>query len=82
MNQGTYITEKEYSKLLRVPFEDMEVYIPQGYDSYLRRQFGDYMQLPPIEKQKSEHNVIPAPFTPCDHSEILHWEQRGETTQE
>jgi lipopolysaccharide cholinephosphotransferase len=47
---GTYIKEKEYSNLIRVPFEDMEVYIPQGYDSYLKRQFGNYMELPPVEK--------------------------------
>ncbi len=82
IRQGTYITQKEYSKLIRVKFEDTEVFIPQGYDSYLRRQFGDYMQLPPLEKRVSAHNVIPDPFTPCDHIEILQWEKRAETNQE
>lgn len=82
LKRGTYIKEKEYSTLIKMKFEDMEACIPQGYDNYLKRQFGNYMQLPPIEKRVSEHNVIADPFTPCDHIEILQWEKRAETTQE
>jgi lipopolysaccharide cholinephosphotransferase len=50
--------------------------IPKGYDSYLKRQYNDYMKLPPVEKRKSPHNVIPDPFKPCEHSEILFWNDR------
>jgi len=32
--------------------------IPVGYDEYLKMAFGDYMQFPPKEKQKPEHNVV------------------------
>ena len=32
--------------------------IPKNYDSILRRCYGDYMQLPPIEKQEASHNII------------------------
>ena len=32
--------------------------IPQGYDVYLRTAFGDYMKLPPKEKQKPHHDAI------------------------
>lgn len=74
---GTYVTQQELSSLLRVKFEDMEVYVPQGYDSYLKRQYGDYMKLPPVEKQRGHHSVVPPdPFTPCEHSEILYWKDR------
>lgn len=79
LNLSTYITHKEYETLLRTRFEDMEVYIPQGYDRYLKRQYGDYMQLPPVEKRVSNHNVIVDPFRPCDHSEVLQWEKRGDS---
>jgi lipopolysaccharide cholinephosphotransferase len=74
--QGTYITAREYSILTRTKFEDMEVYIPKAFDSYLGRQYGDYMQLPSIEKRISGHNVEGDPFTPCEHTEILNWKDR------
>jgi lipopolysaccharide cholinephosphotransferase len=76
MKLGTYITKGEYETLLRTKFEDTEVYIPRGYDSYLRRQYGDYMQLPPVEKRLSNHDVSADPFTPCNHKEILYWQQK------
>ena len=79
MNLGTYITKKEYGSLIRSPFEDMEVYIPKLYDSYLKRQYGNYMQLPPAEKRVSNHKVLVDPFVPCNHSEILYWEKRNDS---
>jgi len=75
---GTYVKEKECASLIRVKFEDMEVYVPKGYHSYLKRQYGNYMQLPPVEKRVSNHDVIVNPFTPCNHSEILQWGKRKE----
>ncbi|MBD0284773.1 MAG: LicD family protein [Bacteroidota bacterium] len=74
----THILKKELSKLIRTKFEDMEVSIAQGWDSCLKRQFGDYMQLPPAESRTSPHRVLTNPFTPCDHSEILHWQSRND----
>jgi lipopolysaccharide cholinephosphotransferase len=72
--RSTYKTEKELSHLIRVQFEDMEVFIPQGWDSTLKRQYGDYMKLPPLQAQKGHHGAeLPDPFTPCKHKEILHW---------
>lgn len=50
-----------------VPFEDITVAIPMGADGYLRRVFGDYMQLPPEEGRVAKHDVVYAnlnePFT-------------------
>ena len=37
------------------PFADTEIRVPIGYDEYLKSVFGDYMQLPPVEKRISDH---------------------------
>lgn len=37
------------------PFEGITIDLPVGYDEYLRQYFGDYMQLPPVEKRQSHH---------------------------
>lgn len=75
-----YIKGKEIEKLEKVPFEDMEVYIPQGWDACLKRQYGNYMKLPPVEQQIPLHGAdLPDPFTPTEHSEILHWKDRKRT---
>ena len=39
-------------------FEGYDMPIPKGYDQYLKMAFGDYMKLPPMEKQIPEHNVV------------------------
>ena len=41
-----------------VTFEDAVVAAPSGADGYLRNVYGDYMQLPPPEKQISHHVII------------------------
>ena len=38
-------------------FEGMSVPLPKGYDVYLRTAFGDYMQLPPEDKQVPHHDL-------------------------
>lgn len=37
-------------------FEGEKYRIPVGYDAWLRSIYGDYMQLPPIEKRVSHHS--------------------------
>ncbi len=39
-------------------FEDIQIYGVQDYNSYLNALYGNYMQLPPIEKQKSHHDYL------------------------
>lgn len=46
---------KAFKNKIYVPFEDTEMPIPEGYDAYLKVAFGDYMKLPPKEKQKAHH---------------------------
>lgn len=37
-------------------FSGVLVKLPIGYDSYLKQCYGDYMQLPPVEKRIYEHS--------------------------
>lgn len=57
---GPHYMQNEYPKeyfesALRVDFEGYKMPIPVGYDGYLKMAFGDYMKLPPVEKQKCHH---------------------------
>lgn len=48
------IWPKEYfSSGIKTKFEDTYVILPNGYEKLLRANFGDYMQLPPIEQRMS-----------------------------
>lgn len=44
-----------YDPAIKKSFEGHEFYVPNNYDAWLRRFFGDYMSLPPEEKRKSHH---------------------------
>lgn len=41
---------------IEVPFEDFYIKIPKEYHEYLRHEYSDYMQLPPLEKRISNHS--------------------------
>lgn len=72
-----YKTSKELKKFVQLQFEDMKAWAPAEWPSYLRRQYGDYMQLPPEESRIGMHSIqVADPFTPCNHTEVLHWAQR------
>lgn len=36
-------------------FEGIDVRVPQNYDAYLKRVYGNYMQLPPVEDRVTHH---------------------------
>lgn len=51
------IMEKSYfDKCVKLEFEGEFYNAPFEYDKILRQIYGDYMQLPPIDKQKSHHD--------------------------
>jgi lipopolysaccharide cholinephosphotransferase len=39
-------------------FEGRKYRVPIGYDKWLRSIYGDYMQLPPLEKQTYHHHYV------------------------
>lgn len=74
---ANFFREKEISTLIKTRYEDTEAFIPNGWHDYLKRKYGNYMELPPPEKQIGHHSAdVPDPFTPCEHSEILYWKHR------
>lgn len=60
---GPFYMKKKYPKsafdeAVYKEFEGEFMPLPQGYDVYLRTAFGDYMKLPPKEKQVAHHDVV------------------------
>lgn len=45
----------DFSDYIEMPFEDTTMRVPIGYDNYLRKDFGDYMTLPPEKERVSMH---------------------------
>ncbi len=45
-----------FNPLIEHTFEGRKVWIPNNYDAYLTKLYGDYMTPPPIEKRKSHHS--------------------------
>lgn len=51
--KGVYGYERKwYTHLARYPFEEMVLPGASDYDGYLRVKYGNYMELPPVEKRK------------------------------
>lgn len=46
-----------FEEMIDCEFEGFTVKIPKQYDEYLACCYGDYMQLPPIEKQVTHHSI-------------------------
>jgi len=50
--------QKAFSKAEYHDFEGLSMPLPLGYDEYLRMAFGDYMELPPEDKQIPHHDLV------------------------
>lgn len=46
-----------YGTPVLLPFEGREYYAPERYTDYLTRLYGNYMELPPIEKRQSNLEI-------------------------
>ena len=44
-----------FDSFLEMEFEHKNYKVPSGYDKWLRALYGNYMELPPIEKRVSTH---------------------------
>lgn len=47
-----------FAETIRMPFEDIEVNVPVGYDAELRHYFGDYMTPPTDPEARERHHHI------------------------
>lgn len=46
-----------FEKSVLMQFEGAEFFIPEMYPEYLKKMYGDYMQLPPEEQRVSKHGT-------------------------
>ena len=53
-----------FKETVMMPFEDMMVPVPIGYDKILTAFYGDYMKVPPLDKRVAKHDVIFEPDIP------------------
>ena len=54
-NESRVFESKWFKDTVKDEFEGRDFIAPAGYDSLLRKLYGDYMKLPPIEEQTSHH---------------------------
>ena len=52
------IPAEAFEDTTEVSFEGETFPAPVGYDTYLRSLYGDYVQDPPVEKQKTHHSFV------------------------
>lgn len=53
LQQDIIYDSKWFEDFIKMPFDDFEVHVPSGYHDILTNRYGDYMTLPPKEKQVS-----------------------------
>ena len=50
-----YLEKELFERYILVPFENQEYYAIADYDTFLKKRYGDYMQLPPKEERVPGH---------------------------
>ena len=53
----------EIQPTMDVPFDGITVQIAPAYDAMMRRTYGEYMELPPVE-QRRNHKPVEVDFGP------------------
>lgn len=53
-----FYNKKDIYPLRKILFEDIEVYIPNNYDSVLKKCYGDYMKIPPLENRNHHFKFV------------------------
>lgn len=54
----------DFDKIIFVPFENIIIPIPAGYDSILKQTYGNYMEFPPVNKRGDKHHIDYHPDIP------------------
>ena len=54
------------NNIVKRKFYKNDFRLPEKYDLYLKNIYGNYMELPPIDKRVSDHNVIEIKTLDCD----------------
>lgn len=56
--QGKVFQTEWFKKPIEVPFNDLKVLIPNDYDAYLTKLYGDYMTPPPPKERVMAHEAL------------------------
>lgn len=56
--------KKDFESSIRMPFENITIPIPVGYDHLLKQIYGNYTEYPPMDKRQGKHDVIFEPDVP------------------
>ena len=48
----------EFNNIISMPFENIMIPVPKGYDEMLKRMYGNYMQFPPEKDRGEWHNNV------------------------
>ncbi len=59
-----YYDKDGFSETLSMPFENMTVNVPKGYDKILGILYGNYMEFPPVDKRGNWHSFTFLPDIP------------------
>lgn len=54
-DQRLILNKDLFASSIRIEFEGIDVAAPIGYIEILKKNYGDYLKLPPVEKQVSNH---------------------------
>ncbi|WP_313187781.1 LicD family protein [Sphingobacterium siyangense] len=69
-NGRIHLTFEEIGYIIDKEFEGHKFPVPIGYDTYLKRAYGNYLEFPPKDQQKFPNINV---FTPCKHIEARAW---------
>lgn len=75
-DRKAYFKREELEYIETRPFDKYEFPVPIGFDAYLKRNYADYWQLPPLDKRVAENVTV---FSPCSHRETLQWNSKPHT---
>lgn len=53
-----------FDEVIPMPFENITIPVPREYDKLLHQIYGNYMELPPLNKRKGKHDMIYEPDIP------------------
>ena len=62
----TSFKRNDWNGAIWMPFENIKVPAPEGFDNILRTGYGDYMKFPPVEDRGKWHTYEFDPDTPYD----------------
>lgn len=60
-----------FDKKVKMKFENNEYWVPSGYDAFLKRIYGNYLSLPPLEEQVPHHNLLAYWKNDCEANDAL-----------